>query len=249
MSDCRRIVEQLASYSDGELPSADRAGVEQHLDRCPPCRRAAAASSGGRQVLRRVAPSLRGEPLPPGLYTRCEAIARAHGRPQRSLWARRLAPALVTAAIIVVTASILLALATRRSDALLAGQLAFDHAKCWMLPPHGEADASATAAMLHARYGWNVRVPPSSPGDGLTLLGARRCLYADGTIPHVMYRMGGEDLSLYVLDGVRRRDADVSALGHRARIWSEGNTTYVVVSARAGVDLDRAVRVVSRSGR
>ena len=42
------------------------------------------------------------------------------------------------------------------------------------------------------------------PASGLQLVGARRCLYADGLIPHVMYRANGQDVSLFVLNGVTR---------------------------------------------
>jgi hypothetical protein len=64
-------------------------------------------------------------------------------------------------------------------------------------------------------------VPPSSAADGIRLIGARRCLYADGSLPHVMYRVGGHDVSLYVLDGVARPAADLVSLGHRSHIWPQ----------------------------
>ena len=66
--------------------------------------------------------------------------------------------------------------------------------------------------MLADDYGWDVHVPPSSPPDGVQLIGARRCLYADGRIPHVMYRVNGQDVSLFVLEGVTRPDADVTVV-------------------------------------
>ena len=53
MSECRRTAEQLAPYVDGDLAPAERAHVEQHLSDCPPCRRAAEETQGGRTLLRR----------------------------------------------------------------------------------------------------------------------------------------------------------------------------------------------------
>jgi hypothetical protein len=75
-------------------------------------------------------------------------------------------------------------------------------------------------------------VPPSS--DGLQLIGARRCLYADGLIPHVMYRANGQDLSLFVLNGMTRNPADLVTFGHRSQIWTKNNTTFVLVSPTDG---------------
>ena len=91
--------------------------------------------------------------------------------------------------------------------------------------------------MLSDQYGWDVHVPPSSPADGVQLIGARRCLYADGRVPHVLYRVNGQDVSLYMLEGVNRREAELMTLGHRSRIWSRGATTFVLVSSAGGSDM------------
>jgi anti-sigma factor RsiW len=247
MSDCRRTVEQLAPYVEGALSPGDRAGVDRHLEACPPCRRMAEAVAGGRTVLRRCAGALQEEALPPGLRSRCEALARDRQPDGSRAWVRRLATAFAIAVLLVGTTFTLFAFATSHSDLLLAQQLTIDHAKCFRLfasPDARAADAAQTEAMLHGKYGWNVHVPPTSIAEGLTLIGARRCLYAAGAIPHVMYRMGADDVSLYVLDGVNRHGADITTLGHRSRIWSHGNTTYVLVGARGGADFDRAARYI-----
>ena len=247
MSECRRTAEQLAPYVDGDLAPAERAHVEQHLSDCPPCRRAAEETQGGRTLLRRSSQGLRHEPLPPGLRTRCEALAREHSHPRRSgVWHGRFGPAVAIASMVLLTVAMVFVLASRRSNTLLAQQLTVDHTKCFLLAPHDapSLDARATEAMLESRYGWNLHVPPSSPAEGILLVGARRCLYTSGTIPHVMYQMGGEDVSLFVLEGVTRQDADVTTLGHRSKIWSNGGTTFVLVSPKTGVDLDRAAQYV-----
>jgi hypothetical protein len=76
-----------------------------------------------------------------------------------------------------------------------------------------------------------MHVPASSPDGELTLLGGRRCLYAEGSMPHVMYKgEGAAPVSLFRLDGVTRPASDVTALGHRSRIWSRGGHTYVLVT-------------------
>ena len=247
-SGCRETVERLASYADDLLTPGDRAAVEGHLAACPPCRAAATEERGARAILREKADALRQQPLPPGLRSRCEALAREHlAPPSRSSWASRLVPVSLSAILIVFTATAIFSLATARSNALLAAQLTADHATCFRLFA-GERSATADAArleqMLSDRYGWDVHVPPSSPAAGLQLVGARRCLYADGRLPHVMYRVNGRNVSLYILDGVARGDAEVTSLGHRSHIWSRGAATYVLVAPGDAGDLAAVVRYV-----
>ena len=116
MGECRRTVEQLAPYLDGELSQAERADVERHLGGCPPCRRVATAASGGRAVLRERSTTLRDAPLPPGLRSRCEALARQ--RADTKSWRQRWLPPLAVAALVLATGLGVLSLETRRSGAL-----------------------------------------------------------------------------------------------------------------------------------
>ena len=247
MSDCRRTVERLASYTDGALPPAERADIDRHLAACPPCRAAAAQDSGGRAVLRDQAPRLKAEALPPGLRTRFEALARQHGRRRTPAWLTGLIPGIVTALVIVLAGSAVLSFVTHRSDTVLAAQLTADHMKCFRIFAHPDSpavDQHDLEERLEDQYGWDIHVPPSSAQDGVQLIGARRCLYADGSIPHVMYRVHGQDVSLYMLEGVQRPPAEVMALGHRSRIWTRGATTYVMISAAPQPEFARAAAYV-----
>ncbi len=82
---CRQAVSRLTPFLDEALPAEERAEVARHLDACPPCRQSAAKEEGGKTVLRERAAHLPTEPLPPGLRTRCAAIAeRARRRALRS---------------------------------------------------------------------------------------------------------------------------------------------------------------------
>ena len=233
MSECRRIAEQLTSYVDDLIEAERRVEVERHLDGCASCRVTAAAERGGRTVLRHHAPRLRDEPLPPGLRSRCESLVRdttsSKGARVPS-WQRSLIPTVLSVILLVFTASAIFSLATRQSDAVLAAQLTADHSKCFKLFVGGESSMSAEEAeqLLSQQYGWKIHVPPST--NGLQLVGVRRCLYADGLIPHVMYRSNGQDLSLFVLNGVTRNATDLVTFGHRSQIWTRGNTTFVLVS-------------------
>ena len=252
IDDCRRIAERLTPYVDGALPHEERAAVERHLGACPPCREMAAGDEAGRTVIRGCAGRLRTAfeqhvALPPGLETRCEALARAHAQPPATRWLSSWAPAGLASLLVLLTATAMLVFATGRSDTLLAAQLAADHMKCFR-GFQGQAavqDARQLEGMMAARYGWDLHMPPSVRDAGLALIGARRCVYAEGRVPHVMYRVHGRDVSLFILKGVSRPDADVTALGHRARIWSRGPNTFVLLaSASAGemADVARYVR-------
>ena len=238
MDDCRRTAERLTRYVDGALPPAERGEVERHLEGCSGCRWHAGAEHGARTVLRSRAVLLRGAPLPPGLRTRWEAAARAGGSPRSGLlWSRRLVPVALVTLLIVFTGTALLSLATSRSDGLLAAQLTADHVKCFgvfVSPDAPSAEASMIERILAEAYGFDVHVPPSSEEAGLELVGARRCLYVDGHVPHLLYRVGGQDVSLFVLDGVVRQEATITALGHHSSIWSEGASTFVLVAPSGG---------------
>jgi anti-sigma factor RsiW len=232
MSECRLVISQLTLYVDEQLDPDRRVDVDRHVASCPSCRAALTRERGGQTVLRRLAPQLREEPLPPGLRSRCESLVREQTRAAAMPgWRRTLVPTVLSVILLVFTASAIFSLATRQSDAVLAAQLTADHSKCFKLFVAGNPpvmDAHEVEEMLVREYGWRIHVPPSV--DGLQLIGARRCLYADGLIPHVMYRANGQDMSLFVLNGVTRRPSDLVTFGHRSQIWTKNNTTFVLVS-------------------
>jgi hypothetical protein len=96
-----------------------------------------------------------------------------------------------------------------------------------------------------------MHVPASSAENDLHLVGGFRCLYGEGTMPHIMYRAAGAmPVSLFRLEGVTRSDADVTTLGHRCRIWSRGGHTYALVTrASASGEDARLVQYVQQEAR
>jgi anti-sigma factor RsiW len=253
MDDCRRTAERLTPYADEALPPGERSEVERHLGDCPPCRQSAVEEQGGRRVMRECAGRLPQPPLPPGLRSRCEALARDHSRVRTAAqWRARLVPAALIATLVIISGLALLSVATRRSGALLAAQLTADHIKCFkVFAPAEAADALRVEEELEANYAWDMHVPPSSPENDATLLGGRRCLYADGTVPHLMYRAAGAaPVSLFRIEGETREEADVTTLGHRCRIWSRGGNTYVLVAPEsASSETARLARYVREEAR
>jgi hypothetical protein len=141
---------------------------------------------------------------------------------------------------------------TGRSTALLAAQLTADHVKCFALfAPRETTGGDATVAERQlASYGWQMHVPPSAPQDGLRLLGVRRCVYAQGQIPHVMYEAHGRPMSLFKLVGAVRPASVVSSFGHECRIWQRNGQTFVLVGPKdATGDLTRINEYVEREAR
>lgn len=240
---CHSTIERLTPFVDGALAGTERADVERHLAACPSCRAAEGLERGGRALLQARAGRLRqGEMLPPGLRTRCEALAREITRtPALPAWRSRLIPLSFAVVLMVFTASAFISLMTHRSDGLLAAQLSRDHTRCFQRFAGAlSADPAEMERMFADRYGWRVRVPPSSPSAGVQLIGAKRCVYDDRGVPHILYRVNGQELSLYVIDGEHRPTADLIADGRRSRIWSHDDTTYVLVSPTSAGEMTMA---------
>lgn len=247
---CREVEDKLAGWVDGE--HGDEAGIAAHLASCDGCRASAHAQRVARTVLRARAAEL-SIAAPPGLRTRLVANLPQDlttARPQHPLpdisWSGRLTAFAAAAMVVLTLGAVLLPIATFRSTALLAAQLALDHLKCFTIdgdadgPPIAKEQAEAT---LKQEYDFVVTVPPSLPAERLQLMAVRRCLYGDGRAAHLMYRVDGEPVSLFVIPGLARPSAELSLFGHDQVVWTEGDRTYMLV-ARGGLG-DELARVAS----
>jgi anti-sigma factor RsiW len=247
--DCARVVRHVSAFIDLMLPADEHTAVATHLATCPSCQQIERVERAGSSLLRAKAPALKNVPLPPGLRTRCAATVIEAAAPRAASGWAWLRPAVVIVALLGVTATALVVLGPSRSTTLLAAELVADHLKCFALFESGtgrSANPALVKAMLRDRYGWDVDVPGSSGADNLRLDGARRCLYGDGPIPHVMYQAHGQNVSLFVLEGRNRATADLTVLGHRAKIWTRGGTTYVMVASTAAGTLSEVAGYLAR---
>jgi hypothetical protein len=139
--------------------------------------------------------------------------------------------------VVLTLGAVLLPVVTIRSTAVLAAQLALDHLKCFTID--GDADGEPIAqdqaeAVLKQEYDLAVTVPASIPAEHLELLAVRRCLYGDGRAAHLMYRLNGEPVSLFIVPGLQRPAAELSLFGHDQVVWTAGDRTYILV-ARGGL--------------
>jgi anti-sigma factor RsiW len=242
----------MTRYVDGTLPAGEREAVERHLHACPPCRHEADEETAGRTVLRERAEQLRqarGAPAaPPELRARCRQAALAECRQRGAALRARLVPALLAAALVIATAAALTWMATQRGEGALAAQVSEDHADCFSRVPAGAAslDAAQVSEDLRRRYGWDVHVPSPAQVPGMQLVEGRRCLLlTHGGVPHLLYRVNGEDVSLYVFPGQAHAAADVTtADGERVEVWSSGTNSFALVSSSREAGIEQALTFV-----
>ena len=241
---CEQVEQQLAAYVDGAL--TDRSAIDKHLETCNSCRASAHAQSVARTVLRARASEL-AHVAPPGLRTRLRALAEEERASARQAlpavplgWSGQLSAFAAALMFVLVVGAVLLPVATVRSTVVLAAQLALDHLKCFTI--EGDADDTPIAKeqaerTLKEEFDLDVSVPAPLPDQHLELMAVRRCLYGDGRAAHLMYRLNGEPVSLFVVPGVTRPADELSLFGHDQVVWTEGDRTYMLI-ARGGTRAD-----------
>jgi len=245
---CREVEEQLPSFVDGTMTEGTQ-GIAAHLETCDDCRASWHAQTVARTVLQARAAQL--SPIaPPGLRTRLrssmDADRSAGHAPDGLAWTGRLTAFAAAAMVVLTLGAVLLPVVTIRSTAVLAAQLALDHLKCFTIEGDADGEPIAEAAAettLKEEFGFTVNVPPSLPSEKLELMAVRRCLYGDGRAAHLMYRLNGEPVSLFIVPGLTRPAAELSLFGHDQLVWTDGDRTYMLV-ARGGTRQDLA-RVAS----
>lgn len=247
--DCRDLESALAPYVDGESAPRERATVDAHLDRCPPCRDRVAGERAIRDALR-----ARRDELRAGASDLLRARCAAHaGRPAAAPVARfrRLVPLSLAATLLLAVGGVFLFGVNHEA---IAAQLALDHMKCFdVIGAEGTTDPKAAEATWAAQRGWAIGVAPSSPEHGLQLVGVRRCFSTDGAAAHCMYRWREQDLSVYIVphafDSVGTAEQVVEKFGHRAIMWTSADRTYLVVTRGRPDGFDAVAAHIRRSVR
>ncbi len=97
---------------------------------------------------------------------------------------------------------------------------------------------------MAAGFGWNLRLPDTSSHEDVALVGSRPCLYGEGKVAHIMYTHNGKPVSLFMLPREARADQLVEVFGHRCRIWSEGDRTFVLVARESVSEMDQMAALV-----
>ena len=59
-----------------------------------------------------------------------------------------------------------------------------------------------------------------------------------------MYMHRGQPVSLFMLPRETRQEQVVSVFGHQARMWTEGDRTFVLIARESAPELDQMVALV-----
>lgn len=254
MSSCSSIDPLVTPYVDGELPPAERALVDAHLQRCAQCRTRVDAERTVCRVLHNRRTELLGECAPRALLSRCRGAGagEAHAGARRSVPPiRRFGPSVrwaLAATLVLAVGSALAYRASIGATQALAAELTADHVKCLMLNTvlRTHDDAAAVRDAMRSRFGWPVELPDAERG-GLELVGSRPCLYEHGTVAHLMYRHHGVPVSVFMLPGVTRSADVAKAFGHDAVVWSDASRTFVLIAKAPRAEVDEVVSFVRTS--
>jgi len=254
---CQKIDPLVTPFIDGELPDPDRRAVEEHLRACPPCHSRVVAEREVHTLIREKVPALCKAEAHDALHAKCWEIARLTPRTDASPRAvspppalpRRLAPYALAASLVFVVGGAFVYQATDKSSRVLAAELTADHVKCFamngLFGKHQGVDAVESS--MAANFGWRMHLPADPARAGLELVGSRQCLYGEGEIAHIMYRHDGHPVSLFMLPKSARTEELVGVLGHEAKIWCEGNRTFVLVAREPRAAVERMASFVQAS--
>ena len=231
-TNCEHLQPLLAACADGAASEADRALVATHIQTCAACTHALQVQQLMHQAMARRGRAT-ADVAPPGLRTRIAATLAAERSPVIDVgWRTRLSAFAAAAVVVLALGAVALPVITGRSTVVLAAQLALDHLKCFTIDGHDHGEvlsvAEAEAELLND-YGWQLSVPPSAGSDQGRLLAVRRCLYGDGRAAHLLYRVDGEPVSLFILPGLERPVDQLSLLGHDEVVWNANGRTFMLV--------------------
>jgi anti-sigma factor RsiW len=249
MDTCIDTTPLVTAWVDGDLDPAAASRVAAHVAVCERCAAAAEGERAVRRLLHDRREALTATRAPETLVARLRALDRpVAAAPVRRAWLRL--PVAVAATLFLALSGFGLHVATGRSTTVLAAQLVADHKKCH-LTEHVEHGLQPQAARnrLAIRYGFHAAVPPGTPDGRLELVGARRCLTGEGTNAHILYRLDGRPLSLYMLPKEGRAEQSVDMFGERAHVWSRHNGTYVLVGDASAEGLSEIAAYMQQATR
>lgn len=255
MSECSHIDSLVTPYVDGELPPSERDAVDQHLAKCDGCRSRVAAERSMHELLGARRANLCAKSAPPDLKSRCRQTSTgprlAPGPVPHPVsspsWRSRALPIAIAAMLLILIAGGALYRLTQTSVRVMAAELTADHVRCFMFyasPDGAPPDLRVVEESLAASFDWNATLP-ANPGEaGLTLIGARPCLYAQGRIAHIMYTYEGRPVSVFMLPDSERAQDLFDVMSHRAVAWTSDGRTFVLVASEPPETMDRIRRFV-----
>jgi len=146
MTSCDIIDPLVTPYVDDELDAGERARVDEHLRRCPPCHERVAAERTVRVLIQARKPAFHRECASPGLRTACASLrsraddsVRGAALPPARVWRTRLAPFALAASVVVLVGGAFVYQVTDRSTSVMAADT---HSGSPSSPPEMSAPCS-----------------------------------------------------------------------------------------------------------
>jgi anti-sigma factor RsiW len=225
---CPDFAPLLSRFADGEASGEEISTVRNHLDACPPCRKALRALA---ELNRRIAESP-GPPIPAGLEARIRAaIDRAQPGPARLLIRRWIPPAAAAAGLLVALGMLLrppravaeippmIAASAGVHDRFLAGS--------------AQLEARDTPEALHAYFQRILKadVEPPRLGGETRVVGGCCCDVGQEQVPWILYRRGATAISLILVEDGRTNLPDAARRvrdGRPYHIFKVGTNTVLV---------------------
>jgi hypothetical protein len=231
-TNCEQLQPLLAACADRAASEADQTRVATHIQTCAACARALQIQRLMHETMAREGRAT-ADAAPPGLRTRIAADLAVERSPLIDLgWRTRLSAFAAAVVFVLALGAVALPVITGRSTVVLAAQLALDHLKCFTIDGHDHGSVLSVADAekeLLEDYGWQLSVPESAGSERGRLLAVRRCLYGDGRAAHLLYRVDGEPVSLFILPGLERPTDQLSLLGHDEVVWNANGRTFMLV--------------------
>jgi len=257
MSNCKKLEPFVTPYVDGELDAARRSEVDAHLCQCPPCDSRVAAERAVRHLIQARKVALERICAPRELRARCSqarsaAVADPHAtgtlkrRAALARWRLPLRSFALAATLVLIVGGAFVHELTDGSSRVMCAELVVDHLKCFGIinPVIGTNDRPEVVEGSIASLGWHPRLPERPEQAGLSLLGARLCLYGKGRVAHIMYLHNGHPMSVFMLPKTAKPEEVLDVMGHEAAIWSAGGRTFVLITREPRREVEQTVSYV-----
>jgi anti-sigma factor RsiW len=220
---CDSWTEQLDTYLDGELPTAEARAVDEHLRGCPSC-----AAQALRRVQQKRAVHAAGQRFTPDPAFRAR-IQKTIAAPKPTLWSQRWLPVFVTATagVLLIASAFLLTLQhNRRGEQQLISELVDQH-----------------VAILASANPVDVVSP-------FVLVGGRVSYLSQSPGAELIFRVRQHQMSVFIFQdqGARSTELARTTLSFQVRTWRHNGLQYFVIGDASPQDLDNLSELIKAAG-
>ena len=243
---CQELEALLNPYLDGELDAVQAHEVEQHLPGCADCRRQLESLRALHNAMQ--APALRYQASDTLKQRLKNALQDEELKPARARWPRWAAAA---AAVVLVSGLTWTFWPVSEEDAMADAAIA----------SHAAADAHMQLTAYHSSdpavlEGWLSHQLPYTPPvqdyakQGYVLVGARATTVRKLPAAALIYRHGGDLVSVFVCQAPKPGDTELDADdddGYNVVYWTHGSLSFWVVGKLDKAELKRFGAIVQHA--